>query len=420
MGNTSTTPNDSLVAISPPPANLPIANASLSKSQLQFALLLAAKAYHGPTPLENLVFSPLSIALALAMTCLGASGDTRQEMLQQLFSQLVKDNNLTVNSNDGAINDATHKHMHVLACQILNHYSAEFSVANKVIVLNIDVRKEFLDNVKHYYESEVAFDGDKATINAWAEQHTRGKVKDLLKEELPDNCKLVLLNAVYFKSNWEMKFQQANTVSELFTLENKTKKSVKMMHHYNKDLPYVRNEHFEAVELMYQYKQWSLVLLLPNSDKYTTMAEFMNSSLFNSSEEENPLQKMLLGNDHEHGSIAGAFEIDDLAVPRFKIETDKLMNNPLIGIGMSKMFGGGFDNMAPNEPDLRVAKVIHKAMIEVNEEGTEAAAATAVLMCNECMKLPTIVHFNRPFVYLLRHVPSKIVAFMGVVHEPKE
>jgi len=428
MGNGSSndSPVHSLVPILPPPENLPTANVKLSESQLHFALNLTTSFYKylltkNPIP-NNIVFSPLSIAVALSMTCLGASGETRKEMLNHLFSHLVKNLNT---SDDSNINATTHQHMHLLCCKILNHYSAEFTMANKLVVMGLDTRPEFLANVKSFYESEVEFSGNKDTINAWAEEKTKGKVKQLLTEELPPECRLVLLNAVYFKSNWELKFKKQDTTSEPFHLECQEMqyhKDIQMMHHWNKNIAHVSNEHFEAVELMYQYKQWSLLLLLPNREKYKTISSFVNSkTVFSSSSnvnEPSTLVHQLLVND----TIAQPKLLAELAVPRFKIESESQdMNDSLKSLGMSKMFSGGFDNMAIGHPDLHVHKVVHKAVIEVNEEGTEAAAATAVLMTEQSMSLsqPPTVRFNRPFVYILRHVPSKIIAFMGVVHEPK-
>jgi len=297
-------------------------------------------------------------------------------------------------------------------------------MANKIVLQGVTQEQcnaDFLAGLKENYSSEVQFigkdssNGEEAAkaINEWCSQQTNGKIKKLL-DVVPVNCRLVLLNAVYFKSLWDVQFKKQLTSTLPFTMENGTTKQVPMMHMRREKLPYVSTQEFEAVELFYKYRHWSLVLVLPKKNKFENIGDFIKTA-----KEKNLLEKLLTSG--ENGAAIGfTKEITVLALPRFKIETDANLDDTLKGQGMAQMYGGGLGNMIPDDNSLKVGTVIHKAVIEVNEEGTEAAAATAVMVMATCYIPPTNMEFDRPFMFILRHVPSKIVAFMGVVHEPKE
>ena len=253
-------------------------------------------------------------------------------------------------------------------------------------------------------------------INSWAGEKTHGKIPELFAEELDPATKLVLLNALYFKGAWAEAFEEELTTEEEFTFSAEKKKfKVPMMHiESNGFRPSICQEG-HLVELPYKGGEQSMLLFLPNE----TLLEKPNStisSLF--------LQTALLDSS-EHTRRMLLMKVD-LALPRFKLESSVQLKEPLRKMGMRAAFKGGvygadFSRMTGNRM-LKIAQVVQKAMIEVNEAGAEAAAASAVQMIYYSGKvsLPTIaLHFNRPFLFALRDNRLQVNLFVGIVNKPE-
>ncbi len=252
-------------------------------------------------------------------------------------------------------------------------------------------------------------------INSWAGEKTHGMIPELFAEELDPQTKLVLLNALYFKGAWAKAFEEELTTEEEFTFSAEKKKfQVPMMHIESNGLQAGICQEGHLVELPYKGGgRQSMLLFLPNE---TLLENSTISSTF--------LQTAILDNSETH--MRRLPMKVDLALPRFKLESSVQLKEPLRKMGMRAAFEGGvdgadFSRMTGNRM-LKIAQVVQKTMIEVNEAGAEAAAASAVQMIYYSGKvsLPTIaLHFNRPFLFAIRDNRLQVNLFVGIVNKPE-
>jgi len=348
----------------------------------------------------NLFFSPYSISTALAMTYAGARGNTAAQMaevlhfklepevLHRAFGQLVAD--LNEQGKKGAY---------------------ELAVANALWgQKGYGFLKEFLDLTRENYGAglnEVDFAGAteavRQRINKWAEDETRGKIKDLIpKGVLTIATRLVLTNAIYFKGNWASQFKKEATRDAPFTLLDGEKVDVPMMDQ-REDFGYMERETFQALELPYVGEELSMVVLLPREvDGLTALEALLTAE--NLSEWLPALRKRKV----------------QVYLPKFKMTSAFESSKALKSMGMTDAFSlalADFSGMNGGTEPLSISKVIHKAFVDVNEEGTEAAAATAVVV-HGGMGAPTF-RADRPFLFLIRDNKSGSILFMGRVVNPK-
>jgi serpin B len=379
-------------------ADIPV----IAKGDNQFALDLYAKLRGAE---GNLFFSPYSISTALAMTRAGARGDTAAEMdktlhftlpedkLQPAFGALVKEVN-------GDPADAKRGY--------------QLSTANalwgqKGFAFNAD----FLKLVNGNYGAglnEVDFknatEQARGAINAWVEKETRDKIKDLLHQgDLTPDTRLVLTNAIYFKGDWAAPFKKELTKEEPFHLTADKKADAPLMHRTG-EYKYLDGGSFQALELPYTGKDLTMVVLLPK--KADGLAEF---------EKDLAADKLTewVGGLREQKVI--------VSLPKFKTTQRVSLARTLSDMGMKKAFtsGADFSGMGGSPGDLALADVIHKAFIDVNEEGTEAAAATAVGVKAAAARIepPTpVFRADHPFVFLIRDTRSNSILFLGRLVDP--
>jgi serpin B len=394
---------------------------------------LAAKATNGlavdlhrklATHNENLCISPYSIESALAMTFAGADGDTRAEMARVLH--------FASDSSNIAPSFASLQHsleeMSVKTADLAKK-SKEFGGPTEPITLTIanrlfaqkgyDFRQDFLSLVKQNYGAAfepIDFTVNPAAaaqhINKWVADQTRDKIRDLIPENaLNKLTRLVLANALYLKAAWADAFSAKTTQPESFHVRGGAPTNVPMMRKTAR-FGYVKRQGFSAVSVPYVGDDLQFLVLLPDEVNGLRAVE----------------SKLTADILIECAKLE-AQDID-LHLPKFKLEPPTIaLAETLQALGMKSAFdipqgSANFDKMAPRKPNdyLYISNVFHKTFIAVDEKGTEAAAATAVVMMRATAmarpKPPLEVKVDRPFIYAIQHVPSGLCLFLGRVTDP--
>ena len=347
---------------------------------------------------ENLFFSPFSINTAIGMTYAGANAETKSQ-IASVFGYPLNDKNL-------------HKQLGSLQNQLnqLNSKGIEISVANQLWAdKEYKFRCRYTRGVKRAYKApvkrvpfRVTPDECRLEINSWVEGETKNKIKNLLPEgSITDMTALVLTNAIYFKGQWNSKFDEKNTADGFFITPSKEKVECRMMNAQQKYNLYQGNN-IQLLELPYAGKEFSMLVLLPNQE--VTLAEV---------EKELSAEKL-------NGYIDLLAESDVMvSLPKFKFEAEYKLKPFLSQMGMPIAFTDKADfTRMSKKPDLKIDEVYHKAFVEVSEEGTEAAAATAVVVVRKSFSVPTKFEANRPFLFLIRENETGNILFMGRVVNP--
>ena len=339
---------------------------------------------------KNICISPLSLSIALDMTYNGSDKSTREAMTKVLELTGMKSDEINIASSN-----------------LINFLKSskddlKLTIANSIWYReDLQFSPEFENICKNYYFSEVRKGITINDVNSWCKDNTGGKIEKFLNE-LPSNLAVLLVNAVYFKGTWAYKFDREKTTEEYFTLLNKSKKKVPMMRQHN-EFYYYRGDKFQAVSLPYRDGKISMYIFLPDSDS--------SLEAFQKNLDMKNWKKWMDGFHPKEG---------DICLPGFKIEYGtKKLNDPLISLGMEVAFKptANFSKMCLNKDNLYISQVLHKTFIEVNEEGTEAAAATAVLMADS-VSLTFSMVCNRPFFFVIRDNETGTILFMGSMVEP--
>lgn len=371
-------------------------NPRLASANTRFGLKLFAEIAKQDAG-KNVFVSPASVGLALAMTYNGAVGETKQAMERALEIQGM--NHLELNQGYAQLRSAL---------QSVDP-KVELSIANSLWgKKDLSFNPNFIERTKQYYGAEVAvldFDDPNApaTINMWVSDKTKGKINKIV-DRIDPQAILFLINAIYFKGAWAVEFDKAKTKEEEFTtLAGKVKRHPLM--HQSGKYSYFEGNGFQAVSLPYGAGQVSMYLFLPAKD--SSLVEF---------------QKNLSGANWD--SWMGQFVMTDgeIAVPRFKLEYEIKLNDALKALGM----GIAFD---PNRADLTgivensafIKEVRHKTFVEVNEEGTEAAAATSVGVSVTSVMVPPKpfrMIVDRPFFCAIRDNKTGTLLFLGSIKDP--
>ena len=340
-------------------------------------------------PGGNIFISPLSISIALTMTYNGAAGETERTMAEVLEIDGL-DLSTINNSNKALRNNLDTPDPKV-----------EISIANSIWSRQgVEFNPEFLDRNRTFFGAEIAsldFSSPQATaiINEWVDTNTNGKIEKIVDRINPQTL-LFLINAIYFKGNWQDEFDESMTRPGTFHLPDGSEKRVQMMRREGA-YSYFRGERFEATSLPYGDGRLGMYIFLPNRDSN------LNRFLRNLNEEnwEDWISQL---QDRRH----------ELMLPRFKLEYEVRLNDTLEALGMGIAFGGGAD-FSGMGPSLFISEVRHKTFVEVNEEGTEAAAVTAVVGVKS---LPPAFRVDRPFFFAIYDAETETILFMGTVTEP--
>ena len=346
---------------------------------------------------KNVFISPTSIAIALSMTYNGASGKTQQAMANALEFQGM------------SLQDINQANEVLKATLEKADPDIQLSIANSLWARQgIPFKPEFMQKNQQFYGATVT-DLDFAkpdapnVINNWVKENTNGKIDQIVNQLKPDDV-LFLINAIYFKGKWTKPFDKSQTDERPFYLSDGSHKPHPMMSQLGR-YRYYENEAFQAVSLPYGKGHLSLYVFLPK--KNTNLDSFQQQlSLQNWQQWMNQFQM-------RSGSIQ---------LPRFKFDYNIQLNNALKALGMEEAFsdGANFSNMT--SASVAIDEVKHKTFVEVNEEGTEAAAVTSVgvtLTSAPMPESPFQMVVDRPFFCAIRDNQTGTVLFMGSIREPK-
>jgi len=351
----------------------------------------------------NLFYSPASISTALAMTYAGARGDTATEMAKTLHFTLPP--------------ERLHPAMGVLLGELNStHNGYQLRVADALwaeqdhnfLAAYLKQMEADYGSGLHRVDFRNASPAARLTINQWVAKNTENKIQDLLQPGVVDaNTRLVLTNAIYFKGAWLQPFDVAQTESGDFYLTPAQTTRAQFMHRHGR-FNYCAAPEAQLLEIPYQSGELSMVLLLPPAkDGLPALEKKLTASV---------LQQWL-------GKMQPAPRVE-LALPRFKMTQQFVLDTALGALGMRLAYDGkeaDFSGMT-GARDLWISSAIHKAFVDVTEEGTEAAAATAVVMRATAMPYdptpPIVFRADHPFLFLIRDNRSGLILFLGRVADP--
>ncbi|MGA2179050.1 MAG: serpin family protein [Verrucomicrobiota bacterium] len=352
-------------------------------------------------PVTNVFISPFSVSSVLQMVANGAAGETKAEM-----QRVLKTTGLPAETLNAACKDLN---------QSLNSQTnVILNLANAIWYENwIHFTPAFVSNNQKCFQVKIAgvdsFTNAESAdiINDWAEKNTHGKIKQVVRFPFPASTRVVLANAIYFKGKWAEPFDKSQTKPRDFHLSKGGEKQVPMMRQ-SRTFSYQEGDGFQAVRLPYAGDRLQMYLFLPatNSSPQKLLANFNSESWHN---------KILPQFSDRKGM---------LVFPKFKLDYNILLNDSLEALGMKCAFVEGeadFSRMVDND-NLFITMVKQKSFVDVNEEGTEAAAVTTVMLSDSVMSLrppkPFEMIVDRPFLFVIDDDSTKSVLFMGVIYDP--
>jgi len=356
---------------------------------------------------SNLFYSPYSISAALAMTYAGARGDTEKQMADTLQFYLSQNQlHPAFNSLDQELasrgEGAQGKDGEGFRLNIVNAIWGQKDYAFLTSFLdtlakNYGAGLRILDFINETEPSRIA-------INDWVSDETEGRIEDLIPQgAISQMTRLVLTNAIYFNAAWQYPFEEDATSPGVFYLLHGDEVTIPMMEQ-QESFSYTEGDNYQAVELPYDGQELSMVILLPDSGQFETFEE-----------------------DIEYQQIKDIIENLErrevrLTMPKYEFASSFGLKKTLIDMGMPVAFSADADfSGMTGEKDLFISDVIHKAFVSVDEAGTEAAAATAVIMELTAMpETPVEVTLNRPFIFLIRDIETGAILFVGRVMNPGE
>ena len=354
----------------------------------------------------NLFYSPHSISVALAMTYAGARNQTAEQMADTLQFLLEQERlHPAFNWLDAELasrgEGAEGKDEEGFRLNIVNAIWGQkdysfLSTFLDVLAENYGAGLRILDFINETEESRLA-------INQWVSDQTEGRIKDLIPQDAIDALtRLVLTNAIYFNAAWENPFDEDMTADGPFYLLDDGHVSVPMMKQ-TESFGYTEGEGYQAVELLYDGCELSMVIFLPEAGNLEAFEEGLQSQ-----------QVCDIISGLQSTGVT-------LTMPRFEFDSAFSLKDTLAGMGMPVAFSSGeadFSGMTGNR-DLFISAVIHKAFVSVDEAGTEAAAATAVIMPESGPPEPTVeVTIDHPFIFLIRDIETGAILFVGRVMNP--
>ncbi len=415
----SSQPNQPQPTPEPPPlvrapADLTQNETSLLESANKFGLNLFREVARSTEATENIFISPLSVSYALGLCYNGANGDTREAIGSTL--QMA---GLSVEEMNQAYHDVT---------EILTWTDplVEIKIGNSFWSrLGLPIQPDFLDVARDYFDArveEINFQAPWAadTINAWADRATNGKISKVVEPPFNSDLAAILMNAIYFKGNWMFQFDPDDTQTEPFHLADGTEVDCQMMH-WGTDgadsllegglLPpddnatFYQNEYLEAVSLPYGRGDFRMTIMAPNRSANSTLTV------------DSLIDRFTLENWNVWLS---GFQVDRFTVglPRFKFHYEVILNEMLKAMGMELAFNcpyADFSNMFPVGPAC-ISKVKQNAFVQVDEEGTEAAAVTTVEIV--IVSMPPEFIFNGPFLVVIHEDVSGAILFIGKIADP--
>ncbi len=389
-------------------AEAPVADLGTTTGMNPFALDLYAQLR---TQKGNVFVSPLSISVALGMTAAGAKGETLAQMSMALRLPELADKREQQQRFQQLISA-------IYAGPERKKRPYELHVANAIYAQKGYPWREEYKKVVNQFGAEIndvdfagAAESTRMAINKWTAEQTRDKIQNLFAEGTIDALtRLVLVNAIYYKGTWEKPFAKTTTKDAPFRLADGTKQDVPMMFQRSR-VRMVETEEMQLLELPYAGQQTSMLVFLPTAvDGLEKFEPKLTAEA---------TAKVV-------GDLKPAGEVQ-IYLPKFKLATEYSLNDTLKAMGMTDAFDfqkADFGGMVTSKPEgsLVITKVVHKAYCDVNEEGTEAAAATGVAIGVRSVAPPAkpkVFKADHPFVFAIRHNPSNTILFTGRVSNPK-
>jgi serine protease inhibitor len=339
---------------------------------------------------SNVFISPLSASMALGMATNGAGGTTYDAMHN------------TLRLGDASRQEVNEGYKSLIALLRGLDKSTDFRIANSIwYETTFPFNDAFLTDSKTFFDAEVKGldfrnSASLGTINSWVNQSTAGKIPAILDAIDPLEV-MFLINAIYFKGSWQKQFDKSQTTNAPFFALDKTSSIVPLMHQ-STELRIANTPSYSAVDLFYGNSAFAMTVVLPNpSVDINALAESLTGDSWKSLEQ----------SFTEHKS--------DLYLPRFQLTWKRELNPDLTALGMGVAFrdGADFTPMSPRGKELIITKVIQKTFVDVNEEGTEAAAATSVGI--GLTSAPPSIRVDRPFLFVIRERFSGTILFMGKI-----
>jgi serine protease inhibitor len=365
-----------------------------------FGISLFQRVLANDTVTGNIFISPTSVALALAMTYNGADGETKAAMEETLRKQGLTPEQLNRSYKD------------LMDALVSVDPKVLLEIANSIWYRSdVEVLPEFISVNQTYYNAEVNAivfnDQAKDIINGWVAEKTHDKITEII-DYIPEDAIMYLINAIYFKGIWRSEFEKDKTADKPFYLSDGSSVQAPTMQQQD-TFRYFSNELMSAVELPYGQGNFSMVIMLPNTGK--TTGDIVSSL---SIENWNAWMQEFTDKDVV------------MHLPRLKFEYYRLLNDDLIDMGMGIAFSDEADfSKIDSTRDLMISRVLHKTFVEVNEEGTEAAAVTVVEVVETTYEPggntgPEYFYVDRPFLFLIREKDTGAILFIGRVTNPLE
>ncbi len=347
----------------------------------------------------NIFISPTSLFMALSMVYNGADGVTKDEIAKVLQVEGIEAKKL--NQANASLMNLFHR----------SSKQVQLNVANSIwLNEKYHFQTEFAQNNKDYYNAEIQEidindSGSPKMINNWVKDKTNGKIGEIVESPLDPDLVTVLINAIYFKGDWKYEFDKSQTEDRPFYSADGTTKSIPLMTLHEK-LAYMENENLQAVSLPYgEENEMSMNVFLPKEN--ISLEEFKNKLTYEN------WQKWTSEFQEREGTVL---------LPKFKLEYEASLKETLQKLGMTTAFtkGANFSKMIQEDDPLWISQVKQKTFIDVNEEGTEAAAATSVEMVTESFNMdgPFQMEVNRPFIITIIENKSDNILFIGAINNP--
>ncbi len=342
-----------------------------------------------PQESQNTVISPLSIHLALDMVNMGAAGKNRTAISNTL--------RIPASANPQSVKEEAKG----LISSLSSNSDVTLNIANSIwISKSLKVKDPFIKDCKHYFDAEVKNGITAKDVNDWVAKKTNYKITGIINELMAKNSDMIIVNAVYFKGSWIKEFDQKKTTTEDFQTKPDSIKVPTM--HLKDNFSYYENKNFQAVKLPYKGGKMSMYVFLPA--KKSSLKKFISSF---SAKQWNDVCKN------------SRFQQVEISLPKFKTEYGVTLKSTLSAMGMKRVFNPGAD-FSLISSGVFISQVIHKTFIDVNETGTEAAAATAVTMPRSAMPVRDVKKFkvDRPFFFIIADEQTHTPIFIGSIVNP--
>jgi serpin B len=381
--------------------DLTLAEMQLVESDNSFGLKLFREV-NTQEGVKNIFISPLSVSMALGMTYNGAAGTTEQAMRS------------TLEYGGMTLEDINESYQGLTDLLLGLDPEVTLEIANSIWYRKgLPVERDFVKRTSEYFGALVtgldfSAAGAASKINDWVSESTNGKIEEIVDDPIDPSLVMFLINAIYFKGTWTYQFEKNQTKNGDFTLSGGSRKTVKMMT-LEGDLDYSGTESFQAVDLPYGGEAFSMTVILPGEDQ------------------DLDLLVSEISQETWDGWVSGFEETQvHLEMPKFTLEYELLLNDVLTALGMGEAFDEGnadFSGICRCREllgeNMYISKVKHKTFVQVDEEGTEAAAVTSVEMAVTGDSGPIQMRVDKPFLFAIREHMSGTILFMGKIVDPE-